>query len=274
MTNDPDYIFSRNYLDNNRINLQHYLVVQLFGYHIHPSIPITPETRIADIGTGTGIWLTDLADKLPKTIRLDGLDISLDAAPLPSMLPENMSLRTWDIKTAVPEDLVGVYDIVNVRFFAFVVQDDEMEGVILNLEKLLKPGGHIQWTDIDIGSVRLEKTHPDTPADNQMKLLNLFKGSDTRLQPSWVPRLPGLFATCGLAEIVTDRRDAAPYLALPMHECGLLATEVMTRSREGGDEAFRRTLGAAAKETRDGSWLAMTRYTVVGRRGLERISHI
>ena len=42
-------------IDNHSINLQHYLWVQLFGYHIHSKIPVDDgHLRIADIGTGTG----------------------------------------------------------------------------------------------------------------------------------------------------------------------------------------------------------------------------
>ncbi|PWY81696.1 hypothetical protein BO94DRAFT_587400 [Aspergillus sclerotioniger CBS 115572] len=50
--------------------------------------------RIADVGTGTRIRLTDLADKLPKFVRLDGLDISFDACPAREWLPPNMTCIT------------------------------------------------------------------------------------------------------------------------------------------------------------------------------------
>ena len=83
------------------------------------------------------IWLTDLADKLPSSVRLDGLDISLDAAPLPELLPRNMNLHLWNIKDNVPEHLVGVFDIVHVRYFAFVLQEPDLENVLDNLSKLL-----------------------------------------------------------------------------------------------------------------------------------------
>jgi SAM-dependent methyltransferase len=139
MSSSPEYVFTRDYLDNNRINLQHYLVVQLFGYRIHPSIPVKDvnNPRIADIGTGTGIWLTDLADEFPATVQLDGLDISFDAAPPRDWLSPNMNLHHWDIKAEVPEHLVGVYDVVNVRHFAFVLQQSDLKGVLDNLFKLL-----------------------------------------------------------------------------------------------------------------------------------------
>lgn len=40
-----------------RINLQHYLWTQLFGYHVHPQIPVKEavgDLRVVDVGTGTG----------------------------------------------------------------------------------------------------------------------------------------------------------------------------------------------------------------------------
>lgn len=71
--------------------------------------------------------------------------------------------------------------------------------------------------------------------------------------------------------MITDAREAPPHLALALHEVGLLATEVLARSKtsSGNDEAaeaMKQTLAQAAKETRDGSYLAFTRYTVVARK--------
>jgi hypothetical protein len=68
---------------------------------------------------------------------LDALAISFDATPLPEMLPSNMSLHHWDIKADVPEHLIGVYDIVNIRHFAFVLQEPELKGAVYRLHRLL-----------------------------------------------------------------------------------------------------------------------------------------
>ncbi|GIJ84009.1 hypothetical protein Asppvi_002842 [Aspergillus pseudoviridinutans] len=272
MSSSPEYVFTRDYLDNNRINLQHYLVVQLFGYRIHPSIPVKDvrNLRIADVGTGTGIWLTDLADEFPATVQLDGLDISFDAAPPRDWLPPNMSLHHWDIKADVPEHLVGVYDVVNVRHFVFVLQQRDLKGVLDNLFKLLKPGGYLQWTDFDMSSLRVEKINPDIKVDAQVKLMELFQANDTRLRSAWGASLPSLFAQSGFTNVESDVKDAPPHLAVALHECGLLATEVLARNKAGGNEQMvqqlRQTLSEAAKETRDGSVLAFTRLTVVGQK--------
>jgi hypothetical protein len=51
-------------------------------------------------------------------------------------LPSNVSVREWDAFTEVPEDLVGQFDIVNLRLFGFVIQGDP-QPVLRNLIRLL-----------------------------------------------------------------------------------------------------------------------------------------
>jgi hypothetical protein len=70
-------------------------------------------------------------------VQLDGLDVSFDAAPPPETLPANISLRLWNVKEDIPEDLEGVYDVVHIRNFAFVLQDDEVAVVLDRLARLL-----------------------------------------------------------------------------------------------------------------------------------------
>ncbi|KAG6357744.1 hypothetical protein INS49_013623 [Diaporthe citri] len=145
MSTRPECVFTRDYVDSNRINLQHYIWVELFGYRIHPQIPVSlPNLRVADVGTGTAAWITDLSPHLPSA-QLDGLDVSFDAAPPREWLPPNVTLRSFDVKGDVPADLLGCYDVVHIRNFAFVLLDEELAQALSNLAKLLKPGGHLQW---------------------------------------------------------------------------------------------------------------------------------
>ncbi|KAH1612256.1 hypothetical protein KXX21_002817 [Aspergillus fumigatus] len=272
ISSSPEYVFSRDYLDNNRINLQHYLVVQLFGYRIHPSISINDvnNLRIADVGTGTGVWLTDLVNEFAATVQLDGLDISFDAAPPRDWLPHNMSHHRWDIKAEVPEHLVGVYDVVHVRHFAFVLQEHDLNGALDNLLTLLKPGGYLQWTDIDVSSLRVEKISPDVKVDAQVQLMHRFQANDARLRSAWASRLPSLFTQSGFTNVKCDVKEAPPHLGLALHECGMLATETLVRNKAGGNpqmvQWLRQMLAEAAEETRKGSFLAFTRFTVVGQK--------
>jgi hypothetical protein len=173
------------------------------------------------------IWLTDLVDKLPATVQLDGLDISFDATPPRDWLPPNMSLHHWDITAEVPDHLLGVYDVVHVRHFAFVLRQSNLKTVLDNLLKLLsmpsnfynsccsnrcfiEPGGYLQWTDIDVSSLRVEKTHPDAEVDAQIKLMSLFQENDARLHSSWVPSLSPLLKHGGFTNVESDVKEAPP----------------------------------------------------------------
>jgi hypothetical protein len=233
------------------------------------------------------VWLTDLVNEFSGTGQLDGLDISFDAAPPRDWLPHNMSLHRWDIKAEVPEHLVGVYDVVHVRHFAFVLQEHDLNGALDNLLTLLssspsfyilykanswftEPGGYLQWTDIDVSSLRVEKISPDVKVDAQVQLMHRFQTNDARLRSAWASRLPSLFTQSRFTNVKCDVKEAPPHLGLALHECGMLATETLARNKAGGnpqmEQLLRQMLAEAAEETRRGSFLAFTRFTVVGQK--------
>lgn len=225
-----------------------------------------PDLKIADIGTGTGIWLTDLSRRLPSSVALDGLDISFDAAPPPQWLPANVTLRHWDIKQSVPKDLVEKYDIINLRNFAFVLQDSDISGVLESIFQMLKPGGYIQWAEPDVASFRLEKTNEDNKDVALKQLLQLSQKQDSRLKPTWVPKLPAQFLEAGLKDIKSDVRDSPPHLALAIHECNLTIHELLARKFQntGLIAELQKLMPEVLKETRNGCYYAFTRWTVIG----------
>jgi hypothetical protein len=69
--------------------------------------------------------------------RLEGLDISFDAAPPVEALPSNVKFRHWNVKEDVPEDLVGAFDIVHVRFLSCVLLNDQVPAAVERLFKML-----------------------------------------------------------------------------------------------------------------------------------------
>lgn len=88
----------------------------------------------------------DLSSRLPATVRLEGLDVSLKATPPTEWVPSNVAFREWDIKQEPPEDLVGQYDVVHVRLLVFVLLDDEILGVLQRLIKLLSKRPQPQYS--------------------------------------------------------------------------------------------------------------------------------
>lgn len=257
---------------HDRINLQHHQWTELFGYLLHPQIPTTnTNLRVADVGTGTGAWLTSLGANLPSTAQLDGLDVSLQATPPAEWLPGNIRFRRWDIRETVPEDLVEAYDVVHIRLLSFVLHNEEIPHILQNVTKLIKPGGYLQWAEADVASFRIEKTNPNNSTEALTRLLSLSQGQDTRLNPKWVPQLAELFSSSGgLCNVQADVRDAPNHLALAMHECNLLVHELLARTTkiESYAKELEDLMPRVAAETREGACWAFTRWTVVGMKPL------
>ncbi|MCJ1252157.1 hypothetical protein MMC30_009396 [Trapelia coarctata] len=263
-----DYLLSRDYVDCTRLNLQHYLWKQMFGYLLHPSIDTSSENlKVADIGTGTGVWLTDLLHHVASTAQLDGFDVDTSQAPPQEWLPANVKIRKWDIFTEVPDELVEQYDVVHVKMWVLVVKGDPTP-ILRNLRRMLKPGGWLQWGELDTASIRILKTTPSNPDDGLQQLLRLTLAQDSRIAPQWPSQLPGLFSEQGLAQVEAHRIDARPYQEFAMHECNLLIYDMIAQRGASGAEAkeISRLVPEAARESKEGVMFAFSRLTVVGQK--------
>lgn len=103
---------------------------------------------VADIATGTGIFLQDLAETLPRDSRLDGFDFDTSKFMEASQLPSNVKLMFGNAFKDFPDELHGQYDCVHVRLLVYALKADQWDLVVGNLKKLLRPGGWIFWDDI------------------------------------------------------------------------------------------------------------------------------
>jgi hypothetical protein len=83
------------------------------------------------------IWLQDIQSSVPKQARLDGFDISFDAVPPAELFPPNVNFQHWNVNEDIPDGMVGTFDIIHVRFFAFVLHNDRVSGVVAKLFKML-----------------------------------------------------------------------------------------------------------------------------------------
>ena len=191
------YALSRDYSATSRLNYNYYLWKETLGYDLHPSVSLA-ETgsgkAIADVGCGTAIWLQSVAQALPN-IRLDGFDISLAQCPPIQWLPPNISLRQWDLFSEPPQELRCQYDVVHVRLLFVVVQNEDPSPVIRNLMLLLKPGGYLQWDELNVPGSFILRTTPDLQvAELEHRLASLKQIG------GWVKRLATYMVECGLSE--------------------------------------------------------------------------
>lgn len=67
-----------------RIDIKHHVIMLLMGGNLHLAPIVDPKT-ILDIGTGTGIWAMEMADRFPEATV-----IGTDLSPVQPMWYENI----------------------------------------------------------------------------------------------------------------------------------------------------------------------------------------
>ena len=147
--------------EQDRNDLQHCKFVLVLNDHLFLS-PIDDEPQhILDLGTGTGIWAIDVADKYP-TAEVLGVDI----APIqPTFMPPNCRFELDDIEN---EWLYRKdhFDLIHARELMLAVRD--WDQLIKQAYDHLKPGGYLELSQsvpdpgCDDGSL------PDDSAYRQM----------------------------------------------------------------------------------------------------------
>lgn len=264
------YILPHDHLAGARLNLQHYLLKECIGYTLHPSIPITPSASIADVATGTGIWLLDLSLKQPSTIQFSGFDISAAQFPPPHSLPPNITFSTLDASQDIPEELVGKFDIVHVALLIAVISSDSFDRWLANLMKLLKPGGWLQWVEGDFPGFT-ERVR-DEPVDRErfpelarLTEMTVRSGVQTRGLTRWVLEMEERFARAGLVDVEYRRVEPPKRLERALSGSALLAIEETARMR-GWEEVVELTKRAGEELGRGALYAGLFPVVAVGRK--------
>ncbi|KAG9506555.1 hypothetical protein J7337_000087 [Fusarium musae] len=107
-----------------------------------------PAPKVADANTGTGIYLKELAPRLPKEAQLDGFDIDTRKFHDPSSLPANVKLQYGNVLEPFTKEYLGTYDLVHVKLLYAALKKDEWLQAVKNLKTLLKPDGFLFWSEI------------------------------------------------------------------------------------------------------------------------------
>ena len=133
--------------ESKRLDFQHEFMRALgHGNILHPSIPRQNVRAVADMGTGTGIWLNHIAEELrayekhgknDANLHLVGFDISAEQFPTrDDQLPE-VDFVVHDMTIPFPEQYHGRFDLVNMRFLVYALNEVALQKVIENIAVIL-----------------------------------------------------------------------------------------------------------------------------------------
>jgi len=250
-----------------RLNIQHYLWKDALKFNVYPSIPLRDNCVIADVAAGTGAWLIDVAHQFPDA-ELDGLDNNLTQAPHKNWLPSNAKMRHWDLFEDVPSDLIGKYDFVHVRLLVLVIEPGKHQTVIQNLFKLLKPGGYLQWDELDCVNMHVKKVDAtiSAPALEQLREMSYANG-----RYNWVLKLPDFIAEEGFQDVKMVKFGDPDELIRAFNEQHLLTMEMFawTLARSGKKEAaekFFQLVRDGYQESTKGAALCIPRIVCVAQK--------
>ncbi|KAL4762233.1 class I SAM-dependent methyltransferase [Aspergillus foveolatus] len=165
------YPLGRDEAESRRLNEQHKLLIDFTEGLIDRSVPLEKITAVADVATGTGIWLWDarklLVDRAGESPRyFHGFDIS--PVQFPSAA-EGIDFTVHDIFKPFPVEHRNRYDLVNVRLLVSAITESDYEKAVQNLITILKPGGYLQWGDMDFSATATDDPRVATACDLWLK---------------------------------------------------------------------------------------------------------
>ena len=262
------YMLDRSYAAAGRLNYQFFLWRDTFGFNIHPSIPLAEHhVKIADVATGTSIWLTHVAREHP-TAELYGFDISLAQAPPKQWLPANVTLETWNVFHDVPESLLERFDVVHVRLLCLVVESSDPRPILRNLKRLLKPGGYLQWDELNFPDSCVKTADPSTQTPALHELLDTIRSQGRTF---WALRLAEIATDEGFEDATLYHYDDKRDLAKANNEsCFLVmeefASRLMSDNLEEESSSLNKQIQAAYQESLEDGFLFYPKVVCVARK--------
>ncbi|KAH6682328.1 S-adenosyl-L-methionine-dependent methyltransferase [Plectosphaerella plurivora] len=205
-TKTTDYWAPNDKQQNEGLDLIHHALLKLFNDElVLAPIADTPE-RILDIGTGTGIWATDVGEQYPKT-EVIGTDIS----PIqPSWVSPNVKFIIEDFLSpwTWPENH---FDLIHLRSLYGVIPD--LAELYATSLRHTKPGGWVQHLEME---TLIESDHVRFPPGHVFqKVADLTYAAGDRIGRSFRLAqghiLRDAMTAAGFVDVVEVKRKA------PMH---------------------------------------------------------
>ncbi|KAI1821897.1 hypothetical protein F4861DRAFT_428184 [Xylaria intraflava] len=216
-----EYWLGRDYWAASRLNLQHFMYKSAQKFLVHPVIQAhlrrereSKETedkapqQIADLATGTGIWMFDLLNSQEVNgldIQYRGFDISGRLYPHDAWLPKGVSLSLSNLFEEPPQAFHGQFDLVHIRLVIALVSDANPKKIIQHIKTLLKPGGYIQWDELD--PINHHDIMTTGPEDQVPGLRAIFGPIRNLFDASWVEKIPKFLEEEGFQDAVQTQHE-------------------------------------------------------------------
>ena len=139
-----DYQLPKDEEEDFRLNFQHYALYHAIGNHY--VAPISPPLHtVLDVGTGTGIWASEIARLFPAAVVV-GLDLASSSFKLPAQ--DNCLLRMGNVLTGLPFP-DAFFSYTHQRLLVAAITAENWPRVIHELVRVTRANGWIELVEID-----------------------------------------------------------------------------------------------------------------------------
>ncbi|KDN60503.1 hypothetical protein CSUB01_06090 [Colletotrichum sublineola] len=131
--------------ENDRLDLQHNLVVRSFNGRLGTAPPNDPDAkvgRVLDLGTGSGIWAMEFGDDHPEA-EVIGVDLS---AAQPEFVPPNVRFEVDDVEEVWTYS--RPFDYIHSRMMTSSISN--WKAYIKQAYDHLSPGGYLELNEPDL----------------------------------------------------------------------------------------------------------------------------
>ncbi|GKT63162.1 methyltransferase domain-containing protein [Colletotrichum tofieldiae] len=198
MLNSGDLAKERERLEYNHYNIWLPLCGGLCPPHILEYLRQLPSPHVAEIATGTGVWLKDMAKQLPVSAMLRGIDMDSTKFPRASELPPNCSMMQHNALRPFPEQMLGTFDMVHVRLLRLGLKKEDWETLAHNIFALLRPGGYLHWEEVADSSW---KCIPPSRAFDEWKRIETLWAMSVGRDPFMPAQLPIVLRNVGFTDV-------------------------------------------------------------------------
>ncbi|TFK39814.1 S-adenosyl-L-methionine-dependent methyltransferase [Crucibulum laeve] len=207
--------------EEGRLNLQHKVIKRIFESLVVAPVTFLPQDQVLDSGTGSGIWLLELAREIPESMKMYGMDINTSL--FPTKFPSNIEFSVASADK-LPSHWTDTFTFVNQRLLMTAISQQQWGNALSEIYRVLSPGGWVQLCEY---SIKASLTGALTAKFlSTLQTMHRHRGFD----PDLVDHLPAMLSAAGFADVDFQERST------PM---GIWAGDVGVEGKECFLKAYR-----------------------------------
>ncbi|KAF8145679.1 S-adenosyl-L-methionine-dependent methyltransferase, partial [Mycena galopus ATCC 62051] len=180
--------------------LQHNLLKKIFDNKLLLApVKFTPDDRVLDIGTGSGLWALGMEQAVGPAVHICGVDI--ESRLFPASPPKNMAFQVESV-TSLPSEWTDTFTLVHQRLLMMALQVPEWPQALGEIYRVLLPGGWVQLGE----AILIEGGNPDKPCMEKVLSLTRSLAKSRNLDVDCASHMPAMLETAGFVDLKVERR--------------------------------------------------------------------